>query len=47
MTDPELVDAIQWMIDLISSDFARMVGGIIVLIIIVEFLAKFREWVTK
>jgi hypothetical protein len=39
-----MLDAMQWMIELMGRDMAVMLGGVIILTLTVEFLKSLKEW---
>ena len=38
-------DVIQWVLDTNTYDIGRLVVGLLILTLIVEFIASFREWI--
>jgi hypothetical protein len=41
-----VIDAFQWLINLMQTDLALLVGGILALVALVEFLVVFKRWIT-
>jgi hypothetical protein len=39
-----MVDALQWMLDLMAGDIGRVVAGLLVLITIVELVPRIKEY---
>lgn len=37
-------DALQWLIDLMLPETSRLVTGLIILFVVVQLIANFREW---
>ncbi len=37
-------DALQWIVGLMLADISKLVAGLVVLIALIEFLARFKEW---
>lgn len=42
-----MIDTIQWFINLNPIDAGRVVGGLLVLITVIEFLVSFRDWTSS
>lgn len=42
-----MTDALQWLLDLMIGDIGRLVAGILVLASLIEFLLRFKEWITS
>lgn len=42
-----MLDAQQWLIDLMVYDLSRVVGGIIILILLIEVIERFRNWIEE
>ncbi len=40
-------DALQWMVNLLLPDIARLVGGLLILYSIVEFLPRIKDWLPQ
>lgn len=40
-----MLDAQQWLIDLMVYDLSRVVGGIIILILLIEVIERFKNWI--
>ena len=41
-----LLDLQQWLIDLLAQDIGRLTMGLIGVLIVVEFLVSFKEWIS-
>ena len=39
-------DAFQWLINLVADQVAVALGGLTVLLLLIEFLIHFRDWTT-
>lgn len=39
-------DALQWLLNLMIYDVGRLVMGILILISLIEFLFRFKEWIS-
>lgn len=42
-----MIDAQQWLIDLMASDIARVVGGVLVLTSVIELIDHLKGWMKK
>lgn len=40
-------DAMQWLLDLIAPDVALIVGGVLVLMLTLELIVRFRDWTSS
>ena len=40
-----MIDAQQWMIGLVSPDALRLIGGLLIVISLIEFLRAFKGWI--
>ena len=46
-TSDLLLDLQQWLIDLLAQDIGRLTMGLIGVLIVVEFLVSFKEWISS
>jgi hypothetical protein len=41
-----MIEAQQWMIDLLLPDLANVLGGVVVLILLIELVNRVKEWLS-
>jgi hypothetical protein len=42
-----MTDALLWLLALMTDDIGRLVGGILILAALIEFIMHFKEWVSS